>query len=216
MKSKRRVLWEWGLVGLLALAVAATIGALLLPADTNAKVFPEGFLGFRVPAREIVVADQAIEGISQANPGVVTITGHNLDDGHEVYISGVVGMTEVNDAFYTVTVLTVDTFSIGVDTTAFTAYTSDGTAAGGLIQIPDTYTGQYFSLINGSSLHASTVPVYLSFGVGDAVPLPTISDPSRFDYLDPGESADIPAALTHIRLNVASGEKVWIRYRPIY
>lgn len=65
-------------------------------------------------------------GISQSNPGVVRSVAHGLTTSDVVWIRSVAGMTEVNDAVYTVTVIDVDHFSIGVDTTTFTLYTASG------------------------------------------------------------------------------------------
>jgi hypothetical protein len=70
----------------------------------------------------------AVSGISQANPGVVTVASTaELADGDEVTFDSVGGMVEVNGNTYTVTVIDATTFSIGVDTTGFTAYTTGGT-----------------------------------------------------------------------------------------
>lgn len=74
-------------------------------------------------------ATKTITGITNANPGVVTTsTNHGYTTGDRVYIAAVVGMTEVNNIIFTVTVLTPTTFSI-VDTTAYGAYGGAGTAA---------------------------------------------------------------------------------------
>lgn len=67
-----------------------------------------------------------ITNITQANPGVVTSVNHGLLTGNQILISDVVGMTEVNGVTFTITVLTANTFSIGVDTTAYGAYVSGG------------------------------------------------------------------------------------------
>jgi hypothetical protein len=70
----------------------------------------------------------AITGITQANPGVVTVASTTaLTDGSEVDIASVVGMTQVNDLSFTITVINGTTFSIGADTSAYTAYSSAGT-----------------------------------------------------------------------------------------
>jgi len=71
-----------------------------------------------------------VTAISQANPGEVTMaSAHGWTSGDQVTFSGVVGMTEVNGNTYTITVTSPTEFTIGVNTTAFTAYVSDGTAA---------------------------------------------------------------------------------------
>lgn len=71
-----------------------------------------------------------ISGITQANPGqVTTSTAHGFTTGSKVYISGVNGMTGVNNALYTVTVVDANNFTIGVSTSTFGSYTSGGTAS---------------------------------------------------------------------------------------
>lgn len=80
----------------------------------------------------------SITGISQANPGVVTMASNPFTDGDVVIIEGVVGMVEVNFAnidtrLYVVANGTGTTFELNdldgnnVNTSGFTAYTSGGT-----------------------------------------------------------------------------------------
>ncbi|EPN6925355.1 baseplate J-like family protein [Citrobacter freundii] len=68
-----------------------------------------------------------VTGITNANPGVVT-TGitHGLTNGQVVNISGVNGMTGINNVPLTATVLTPHTFSIGIDTSASGSWTGGG------------------------------------------------------------------------------------------
>jgi hypothetical protein len=68
-----------------------------------------------------------ITGITQANPGEVTAAAHGMETGDFAWIEGVVGMVEVNGAWFSVTKTHADTFTLGVDTTGYTAYTSGGT-----------------------------------------------------------------------------------------
>lgn len=79
---------------------------------------------------EYLGATFTITGITQANPGEVTTSAaHNLTTGDRVFIYGVRGMTEVNnlnDGFYTIIVTSATTFTIGIDTSGFSAYTSGG------------------------------------------------------------------------------------------
>ncbi len=69
-----------------------------------------------------------ISGITQANPGVVSATGHTLVNGDTVIITGVVGMTEVNDRLFTVaSVVAGVSFALsGVNTSLYTAWSSGG------------------------------------------------------------------------------------------
>ncbi len=57
-----------------------------------------------------------IDGISQANPGVVTCgSAHGLSDGDRVIIEGVSGMTQVNGKMYTVAGSDATTFQLNDD-----------------------------------------------------------------------------------------------------
>lgn len=87
----------------------------------------------------IEVLDDAITGITQANPGVVTAPAHPFSDGMRVTLTGVAGMTEVNGNTYVVGNSTADTFQlVGIDTTSFTAYSSGGTVTQDLTVIGTT------------------------------------------------------------------------------
>jgi hypothetical protein len=69
-----------------------------------------------------------ITGLTAVSPAVVTSAGHGLTTGDEVHITDVVGMTEINDRVFTVTVVSSSTFSLdGVDSSDYTAYSSAGT-----------------------------------------------------------------------------------------
>ncbi len=69
-----------------------------------------------------------ITGITQANPAVVTDASHGLSIGDVVYISGIVGMTELNDTFNEITAADANTFTLGdVDSSGYTAWSSGGT-----------------------------------------------------------------------------------------
>jgi len=84
---------------------------------------------------QVLEASQNITGITNANPGVVTVTGHSYTNGDHVYVSGVGGMTELNQRTLIVANATTNTFTlttvkgVAVDTTNYTAYTSGGTVA---------------------------------------------------------------------------------------
>ena len=77
-------------------------------------------------------ATVAITGITQALVGVVTAVAHGYSTDDKVVILDVTGMIEVNNKIFTIIVLTVNTFSIGIDTLGFTPY-----AGGGTTQIVD-------------------------------------------------------------------------------
>lgn len=69
-----------------------------------------------------------ITGATAANPVVITIAdGHSIANGTEVFITGVVGMTELNNRAYTTAGATATTLQlVGVDGTSYTAYSSAG------------------------------------------------------------------------------------------
>ena len=82
-----------------------------------------------------------ITAITQANPGVVTTSAaHGFTTGTIVPLAGIVGMTQLNGQRVTATVIDATHFSIGVDTTAYTAYSSGGTAGGGNYTLTTPYT----------------------------------------------------------------------------
>lgn len=74
-------------------------------------------------------AAKTITGITKANPAVVTSAAHGYANGDIVYISGVVGMTEINKKTFTVQNVAANTFELkDYDSSLNTAYTSGGTA----------------------------------------------------------------------------------------
>lgn len=102
--------------------------------DTYMLVFEDGTM--RVIRNDALVTDTstAITGITQASPGVVTSVAHGLATGDDVILSGIEGMTRLNERVFRVTKLTADTFSLkdqvtgtALDTSALAAYTAGGT-----------------------------------------------------------------------------------------
>lgn len=76
-----------------------------------------------------VNASATITGITQANPAVVTATGHPFNNGDVVVIGLVNGMTQINNFSATVANKTTNTFELtGVNSSGFSAYTSGGQA----------------------------------------------------------------------------------------
>lgn len=84
---------------------------------------------------QVLETAKTITGATQANPVVVTSSSHGFSNGDEVVIAGVVGMTELNGLSYRVKNVAANTFELtdltdaNINGTAFTAYTSGGTAA---------------------------------------------------------------------------------------
>ena len=74
------------------------------------------------------VIQKAITGITKANPAIVTAVNHGFTTGQHVEISAVGGMTAINGRTGTVTFIGANSFSINIDTTLFSTYTSGGLA----------------------------------------------------------------------------------------
>ena len=86
-----------------------------------------------------------ITAVNKANPCKVTAIAHGYSTGDEVWITGVFGMTELNNKHYTVTVVDVDNFTIGVNSSEYTDYTSGGTS------IRDDLDGEIISTLKDLS-----------------------------------------------------------------
>lgn len=71
---------------------------------------------------------KTITAITKASSAVCTSSAHGLTVGQVVVISGVVGMTEINNFAGLITAADTNTFTLNVDSTNFTTYTSGGTA----------------------------------------------------------------------------------------
>lgn len=104
-------------------------------------------------------ASVSISAITQANPGVITATAHHLVVGQAITISGVLGMTAINGTFTVATTPSADTFTVGVDTTAYGAYTSGGTVSTTQLVNNLLQTGA-FNTITWTTTGASRYNVY--------------------------------------------------------
>ena len=73
--------------------------------------------------------EKDVTGITQADPAVVTVASHGWQTGYSIKLDDVVGMTEVNGRVFRIERLTANTFSlVGIDSAAYTAYSSGGKA----------------------------------------------------------------------------------------
>lgn len=74
----------------------------------------------------------SITNITNANPATVTAATHGFNNGDVVFIDGVGGMTQVNKLAFVVANAATNTFELtGVNSTAYSAYTSGGKATKG-------------------------------------------------------------------------------------
>jgi len=79
-----------------------------------------------------IATTKNITAVTNGNPCQLTVVGHGRTTGDPVMIAGIVGMTQLNDKIFTLTVVDVDTITLdGVDATEFGVYTSGGTATFG-------------------------------------------------------------------------------------
>lgn len=92
----------------------------------------------------VALASANITAITQGANAQVTAAAHGYSNGDVIYLSGIGGMTELNGQKVTIANVTTNTFRIGIDTSAYTAYTSGGTAKR-YVQPTDTltWTGEF-------------------------------------------------------------------------
>ncbi|MDP1738606.1 MAG: ubiquitin-activating E1 FCCH domain-containing protein [Caulobacter sp.] len=73
-------------------------------------------------------SSKSISAITKANPARVTSNNHGFNNGDVVYITGVSGMTQVNNRAFTVASKTTHTFRLsGVNSSSYNNYSSGGT-----------------------------------------------------------------------------------------
>jgi hypothetical protein len=105
---------------------------------TDTYMLEFGNLYMRVMRNHAHVLETAVNitGITKANPGVVTAVAHGFSNGDDVYVTGVVGMTQVNGRFFRVGSVTANTFTLlhqvdgaNINTSSYTTYSSAGTVA---------------------------------------------------------------------------------------
>jgi hypothetical protein len=118
-----------------ATAVDSTTAKRLLPFvfSTDQSYIVEAgnlYMNFYKDRAPLVATGQAITGITKANPAVVTYSGADTySNGDVVFISGVYGMTQVNNQYFVVANVNAgaNTFQLsGVDSTTFDTYAFGG------------------------------------------------------------------------------------------
>lgn len=77
----------------------------------------------------VLEAAGTIAGITRNNPGVVTVASHGFSTGDRIFLDGIGGMVELDRRSVDITVLTANTFAIGIDTSGYGAWTAGGTVA---------------------------------------------------------------------------------------
>lgn len=71
---------------------------------------------------------KTVTAITAATSAVVTSAAHGLTVGTVVVFASVAGMTEINGVAGLITAVTTNGFTVNIDSSAYTAYTSGGTA----------------------------------------------------------------------------------------
>ena len=113
----------------------------------NTYVLEFGNNYFRVYQDGGIVTEtgKTISGATKANPVVITATAHGFSNGDHVIIGSVAGMVELNGVTGIVANKTTNTFELtdvdgtNINSTAFTTYTSGGTASK-IVEVSTTYT----------------------------------------------------------------------------
>jgi len=80
----------------------------------------------------------AISNMVSSSPNTLTVTtssAHNLSTGQNITFDSVGGMTEVNGNTYEIVVTGASEFTIDIDASGFSSYTSGGTAQNGIVVI---------------------------------------------------------------------------------
>lgn len=156
-------------------------------AATTIQLFVNSYLGEQANLlntnQELINSSQGcgfITGATQSNPCQITSPDHSLITGTLIYIGTVQGMTQLNSAIYSITVVNANNFTLdNTDSTGFTAYTTGGiwntSPANGQTYIPgseyawyrfySTQFGQYLrigltyddNLMNQLATHQTTM-----------------------------------------------------------
>ena len=157
------------------------------------------------PGLTCVATNKAITGATQTNPVELTVVGHGLATGALVQVTGVGGMTQINNRIYTVTVVDPDTLTLdGCDGTAFTAYTSGGTLTSGTFYALNT-SASAADLTGGNTLATD------AFGpTGVAAHSTAIAPTFRTDYSNNQIARRYGNGAARVLSGVVSGDD-WMR-----
>lgn len=78
-----------------------------------------------------------ITAITKAADASVTCVDHGFTTGGKVYINHVAGMVQINYQIFTITVIDANTFTLGVNSSNYTTYSSGGT----VVQVVNLFNG---------------------------------------------------------------------------
>jgi hypothetical protein len=137
---------------------SATDSVVLVPFQYNVEqsymlLFGPSYVWFMKDRGIITFAAITITGIQQTNPAIVTAPTHGLTTGDRVILQSVLGMTEVNNRQFVVTVLTANTFSLAdtdgssVNAVGYEAYSSGGTV-NEIVELATDYTADELTTLS--------------------------------------------------------------------
>lgn len=130
-----------------------------------------------------IATTKSITAATKANPCALTVPGHGLVTGQVIQVTSVGGMVELNDKLFTVTVVDANTITLnGVNSSAYTTYTSGGSIAYGSFYAAKEST-RMRDFTSGASLatdHWGAVGVAAMMD-GIALPLAAASGGSSMD-----------------------------------
>ena len=94
--------------------------------------FGDFYLRFYYAGSPILETGFSVTGATKANPCVVTAPGHNYSIGDWVYITNILGMTQLDGRYFKITATTTNTITLAnlngvpIDSTLYSTYTSGG------------------------------------------------------------------------------------------
>ena len=110
--------------------------------------FGANYVRFYKDGGILTETQKTITAATAANPVVVTSASHGYSNGDRVFITEIVGMTQLNNREFTVANQTTNTFELsGVDGTGFDAYTSGG-KSGKIVEVTTTYSASEIFELN--------------------------------------------------------------------
>ena len=166
-----------------------------------------GTHNYQITAASLATATRAnatITAITQANPGSVTTSGtHGFSTGDLIYFYGIVGMTQLNGQLLSIISTGATTFTIGINTSGYTAYSSGGTASPGAVPEFTTASGSATVTVTLAShgLSAdSTINFPLSTTVGGLTisgtyPVVSVGSSSTFTISTASQASSTATAL---------------------
>lgn len=149
----KKASWLAGMPVGSAFLVKNTAGA---ATDTSSVVTSGGFTPID-PSAPLLYPFLAVTGITKAAAAVVTVTGHGYATGDLVRLTSLVGMAQLSGYVFEITVLSANTFSIPVDSSAFATVATAGFAQ--KLSLINLFEPQNVSLVSVTKATQAVVSV---------------------------------------------------------